>query len=309
MTIRWLERKDDFGGLPITSSLMKFIWTSKKPRNTYPELRIVFNSRMQASAFLNAFSQFSFNLNTQNIQLGIAEPGTGTDMRLENILVSDIPLVFLGNELQMKGFLKMFDDKATLISRSCKSRYRTIAYQRHLSDKVHLGSVSLGEFKSDFGRAESTLRNAHAIVFELNAIRRQDSYFEQSAITGLDIYEACQVLRFCGLSTEHFFLFFNIGPAEALNPGSWECLATLFWYYLEGKNQHQVDHADHEDNHVYMVENEYFTRPVSFIKAYQTKRWWFIHPETGDKVPCSEQDYICFREGNLPDIMLSLTLG
>ena len=243
------------------------------------------------------------------IQLGIAEAHDDVDMRMENILVSETPLVYIGNDFQMNGFLRMFADKAALISKSCKSKFRTIAYQRHLSDKIHIGSVSLGEFKSDFGRAESTLRNAHAIIFEANAIRKQDSYFDQSPITGLDIYEACQVLRFCGLSTEHFFLFFNIGQQETLRDESWECLATLFWYYMEGKNQHAVDHVEHEENHVYMVDNEYFQNPVSFIKAFHTKRWWFIHPESNEKVPCSEQDYITLREGNLPDIMISLTLG
>jgi hypothetical protein len=309
MKILWLERKIDLEDLKLAESLYPHISLAKNLRSKEADMNLVFNSRKSLVTFMNNLGRFNMDFNKLQFQLGIAEANNPTDFHPENLIITETPLVFFGDEEQMRGFTKMFGQKAAIISNTCKKNFRTIAYQRHLCDQLHLGSVSLGEFKQDFGRAESTLRNAHGIMFEMNAIRKQDSYFRQSAITGLDIYEACNILRYCGLSTEHFFLFFNLFDDDNLLGENWECLALLFWYYLEGKNQAELDNIDHEENNVYMVENNFFAEPVSFIQTCQTKRWWFIHPETKEKVPCSEQDYNAFREGVLPDILVSITAG
>jgi hypothetical protein len=215
------------------------------------------------------------------------------------------PVIFFGNSAQENSFRKIFESRSAFISNKCEGMQKTIGYQRHLSNDIHHQSVSLGEFRSDFGRAESYLRAAQAIFFNLNSIRRQESYYKDSFITGLDIYEACQIIRFCGMATDHSFMFINIADSKA-EKASWDCVATLIWYYIEGKNQIEIDNPEHAENHVYMVENELFAEPICFIKTYKTKRWWFVHPESNEKIPCSENDYQSLRAGSIPELMLNL---
>ena len=60
MNIRWLERSDDFNGLEVSQTLMSHLCIRKKGKQESPDLRLIFNSRMHAAAFLKVFSGFDF---------------------------------------------------------------------------------------------------------------------------------------------------------------------------------------------------------------------------------------------------------
>ncbi len=308
MQIVWLKSVEDFVSLGINIE-------NQNGSSGFPSLgqrakgkiKMIFNHKNSMKSFIEQFCRFSLLQNQIEISFGLL---TEKELNAEHINEFDIqdPFVFFGSQIQQESFLKIFKDKCAFIENSCDNKTKTIAYQRHLTDKVHHHSVSLGEYKTDFSKAESTLRSTQALFFNVNAIRRQDSFHKDSKLTGLDIYESCQLLRFYAMSASQNFLFINISH-HSLSEETWECIATNFWYYLEGKNQIEIDNVEDKENKVYLVESTFFNKPLSFIQAQQTKRWWFIHPETKESIPCSEGDYLAIREGTIPNILLDLCVA
>lgn len=306
MHIEWLNSKYALDAIGLEAKYHDFIHLAEaKEKPDLEVIKLVFNSKSHITAFLESCASFNWDHNSRVFALGLVSDRIQTEFDFSASFDLNDPVIWFGTNEQEKKFQEYFRNKMAKIAKKGDNQGPVIAYQRHLSGEIHPMSVSLGDFKTHFDKAESQVRAARAIFFNLNAIRRQDSYFDLSHITGLDIYEACQLLRFCGLSSDHSFLFYNIGYNSPLEQ-SWECIATTIWYYIEGKNNKNIEMVDEQENQLYFVENSLFDEPVNFIKGYQTKRWWLIHPETKEKIPCAESDYISLRDGHIPDILLNL---
>lgn len=273
--------------------------------DTANSLCLVFENREHLDQLCNAIADFDFSNMALNLRFGIIEMQGEKGKSSSTFSTEDQQVVYFGTEKSEKNFLNIAGENAVMISNQCHKNHRTIAFQRHLSQENHIQSVSLGEFKADFGKAESLLRASDMIFLDLNVIRRQDSFYPVSKLTGLDIYEASQLLRYCGLSARHSLLHIKT-DFSSISHQSWECMACLLWYYIEGCGHVSTDDLSSNDNHVYMVENVFFNDALKFIKSNITNRWWFVHPETGQEIPCSEQDYISVREGAVPDLILDL---
>ncbi len=305
MKIEWLNTRIALENAGLQEAgLSLFAHDLNEEQSNLKLISLVFLDRSALTSFANAFEAFTWPFQNLLIQAGICtdkikEANDDTSLQLDN------PIVFFGSDSQQENYDKYLNTKKVFVQNSCNSTVPTVAYQRHMSSMHHIKSISLGEFRSNFDKAESLMRAAQTIVFNINAIRKQDSFSKNSPLTGLDIYEACQLLRFCGLNTQHGFLFYNIGHRE-LDEDTWQCIATTMWYYFEGITQQQVEDIDQRENSVYIVENSLFNEAITFIKGYQTNRWWFVHPESNEKVPCSEEDYKALRDGNIPDILLSI---
>lgn len=306
MQIQWLRTNQELQASGISKIYYRHPLFNNEGKTSDKPVCLVFNDIAQLEDFLAASQSFEFASNKIRLIFGLIDKQADANKK-ENYAQLDTSesVIFFGNTAQENKFNKIFNSSSAFISNKCVEKHRTIAYQRHLSNTIHHQSVSLGEFRSDFGRAESYLRAAKAIFFNLNSVRIQDSDYADSYITGLDIYEACQIIRFCGMSTDHSFMFLNVSDSKT-GSNSWNCVATMIWYYLEGKNQMTIDHPEHTENQVYMVEHELFNEAISFIKAHQTKRWWFVHPETKEKIPCSENDYNALKNGSIPELLLNL---
>lgn len=303
--VDWLNTEDALRNIGLDKKLHGLLLTEDE--SSRETIRLIFNSVDHLKGLIQQLSAFCWQCNDLNLIAGIVSEKSHKRQNFTNFSALDDTIIFFGSDEQQKKFTEIFTDKKAFISNSCQGENPTIAYQRHLSTQANTQSVSLGEFKAQFDRAESQIRAAEALFFDLSAIRRQDSYFEKSFITGLDIYEACQLLRFCGLSKKHKMLFFNIGHALPLE-NSWECIATSLWYYMEGLNQKEIENTDDRENHNYLVDNDMFSQPVNFIKGITTNRWWLVHPETKEKIPCTEQDYLSLRDGHMPDILVEICM-
>ncbi|MBT8230984.1 MAG: hypothetical protein HKO66_14165 [Saprospiraceae bacterium] len=302
MNITWYDKNNDSFALETTSNCQL---TNKMLSNENDEtkecINIVFGQESYLNSFFNCLKGMQNNFDGLNFRIGVVNKVSKIEFMEANIIESSV--IYIGGNEEEEKYLSVFNESANLIANRCQGKYKTIGFQRHLTNEIHPLSISLSELRKDFSLAESSLRAAKAIFFNKSSVRVQESNSSYSRITGLDIYECCQLLRYCGLSTEHDFLFIN-GEEKQNNNDIWDMITTVVWYYLEGRTFKTID--DSTDNiNTYLVESPLFKDAITFYKSEKTNRWWFLSPENGKKVPCSENDYLNLSKGDFPDILLS----
>lgn len=303
MNIQWLNKNDDIlnsdlqDGRHLSNSILK------EGENSLQRINLIFCSRNEIQDFISAMEQFSPVYNGISFHIGLINEDKESAEEFQYLETDGFNL-FFGNKSMASSFRKLAKNENVLISNRCPGDIKTIGYQRHLTFKEHLLSVSLAESRNAFSKAESVIRTTDSLFFDLSAIKKQDSFSANSMITGYDIYEACQLVRYAGLSEKLNFLFFNVEDTN-VNRDTWQCLSTLFWYFIEGFQNRQIDNTEVGFEKIYLVENEYFENPLEFIHSQITNRWWFKHPESEEKIPCSELDFKSFNQGNIPDLIIA----
>jgi len=159
--------------------------------------------------------------------------------------------------------------------------------------------------------AEPLLRDADALVFNLNAIRYAD--FPSQPLpspNGLDAELACQLAYFAGLSDKiqsaGFYGFKKKSTAKELELSA-NLVAQMVWYFTDGfANRFGDQPSNNSDQFTkYMVDVKGHNRPMLFLKSKGSERWWFqIQGEdetTTHWVPCLYEDYLLAGQGELSD--------
>jgi len=306
MNITWYDKNNDIYG-PKMASNCQFIkkLTSFDFDNTKNVVNIIFSSQ----EYLNSFMEFAEGMSnifaSINVRIGVVNNTDQID-HIESSMV-DSGVIFIGNDNDQEKYLKIFNTSACIISNKCHPNTQSIAYQRHLSSSFNPNSISLSELREDFSNAESKLRAVKSIFLRKDAVKKQDSFSQRSRITGIDIYECCQLVRYAGLSASLDFFFIN-AQEESETKDIWDFITTAVWYYLEGNTHKNIDNKS-DNKKIYLVDCDFFDEPIEFIKSECTKRWWFKHPTSQKEVPCSEKDYNALRIGQIPDLMSAQLFG
>ena len=212
--------------------------------------------------------------------------------------------IIIANSQEIEKF-RQIDDQSIVISKKAIADRQSIAYQRHLCDIPVKPSVSLGEYKASKELADAMIRKTNTVFFDMDAIRIQDSFHNESSITGLDIYEACSLARSIGLSNNLQLFCIDIGPKD-IHENTEEALSLLLWYFFEGRISSDID-TKPENSTTYLVDSDMFNKEITFWQSKITGRWSFRHPIDNDIYPCTESDYIDLIQGQIPDILLTLT--
>ena len=241
---------------------------------------------------LNIYEKFDLKVYSL---LNITESDSYIDEGVSYIIAS-------GKELDS---FKTIDQDSVCISKKAISDRHNIGYQRHLGPIPIKSSVSLGEYKQSSDLADALIRKSNTVFFNINAVRKQDSFCNTSDITGFDVYEACNLSRSAGLSAGLQLFCMNIGQ-EVLQGDKEDFVSLMFWYFLEGCMHKDID-SKPENTTTYLVQSDISENPIQFTKSKITKRWSFIHPVDNKTYPCTEQDYNDLIQGQIPDIILALS--
>ena len=240
---------------------------------------------------LNIYENFNFNVfSVENSMNARAATKNGVNF----IIASCKELVIL----------EEYNAHALYISKYADPHKHNIGYQRHLCPIPAKPSVSLGEYKHSKDLADTLIRKTDNLLFDINAVRIQDSFSSRSDITGLDIYEACSISRSAGLSSDLQSFCINIGD-EDLAGGTEDLITLMLWYFIEGRMNQDIDTLP-ENNITYLVQSDISDKAIEFTKSIITGRWSFKHPNDGKVYPCTEKDYNDLIQGDIPDIILAL---
>lgn len=159
--------------------------------------------------------------------------------------------------------------------------------------------------REDNADATTLVRSSRDIRFRIDAVRYEDTHEELSPTAGLDIYQACQLMRLVGLSprAEHVSIHTE---KESIGDRCAELIATMIWYFLEGRINKEIETMKQKENDIFLVSSSHFQEPIKFVVGHKTGRWWYQHPATKEYLPCSDKDYKSISMGNLPEQLVSL---
>lgn len=200
--------------------------------------------------------------------------------------------------------------------------YSNIGYQTYFVDnnslelmsKLYFDVYRLGEVRSNIREVEPIVRNADILSFDISAVRQADAPGnQQAAPNGFYGEEACQIVRYAGMSDKLSSIgFYEINPAYDRNNQTAHLAAQMIWYFIDGYYSRKQDFpvGDKSEYLKYRVVIKDNKHEIIFYKSNKSDRWWMDVPypvnqkikyERHHLVPCSYADYQVACEDEMPD--------
>jgi formiminoglutamase len=183
-----------------------------------------------------------------------------------------------------------------------------------LFDKLYFDICRLGEFNSDFKKAEPHLRNADILTLDLESIRSSDFKGKHyDSPNGFYADQICQISKYAGVSDKlTSFGIFNLYN-EGLENSSYNLVAQIIWYFLDGVAMRKGDFpiGSKKDYTKFLVHIDDFKDELVFYKSNKSERWWMEVPyppqdsskyERHHLVPCDFNDYEMAMKNEIPNL-------
>ena len=255
---------------------------------------------------VDLFRSYLYNFASLESSIEIADLGNfkkkGSSFMIqalkELIQHSQIIPVILGADHQVKEAIAKalspkYNQQYCYISNHCNhyNLYKSeandlsfIGFQAHLCDKtiydtIHnetLNSIRLGDLRVKMDEAEARMRNARWIHFDPSVMKHAESgYFPYSCASGLNAEEACQLMRYAGISSQLKVLSFEDIPDANVKEPLIQLLAQLLWYFLDGQSRSLNDlPVDPNESTRFVIHPEPIDQGLKFIKHNVSGRWW-----------------------------------
>ncbi len=203
------------------------------------------------------------------------------------------------------------DDDIHLRSEFAKPLFQYIGTQRHLISESHQnieGHLRLSDLREDIGLAEPCIRDSEAMIFNCDSLSASEAgYMTGMSSSGLSIMEACQLFRYAGATQSLSSVgIYGYNAGSDMTGLTANAIAQMIWYLLEGSTLRE----DPEKSLLtkYMVQSKDSDHTLLFYKSEISGRWW-IENKSGNKVPCSYQDYRKACEEDYSPIVIKSVLG
>lgn len=184
-----------------------------------------------------------------------------------------------------------------------------------LYDKLYFDVCRLGDFNTDFKKAEPHIRNTDILSIDMESIRASDFVSKnQDNPNGFYADQVCQIAKYAGISDKLSSLgLFNLHPEEDSASAN-HLVAQIIWYFLDGYSQRMGDFpvGSKKDYIRFSVHLDNFAEEeLVFLKSNKSERWWMevpYPPEQGKKynrhhlVPCDHSDYELAMKNEIPDL-------
>jgi hypothetical protein len=183
-----------------------------------------------------------------------------------------------------------------------------------LFEKLYFDVCRLGEFNSDFRKAEPHLRNADILSIDLTAVKSSELNSKHySSPNGFLTDQICQISKYAGISDKMTsFGIFNYYPSPSSQIVS-ALVAQMIWYFIDGVSQRTGDFpiCTKKDYVRFIVHLDDFKSELVFFKSNKTDRWWLEVPfpsamnskyERHHLVPCNFEDYENAMKNEIPNL-------
>jgi formiminoglutamase len=183
-----------------------------------------------------------------------------------------------------------------------------------LFEKLYFDACHLGEYNTDFKKAEPYLRNSDILSIDLTSVKGSelmDTNYRRP--NGFLSNQLCQIAKYAGMSDKLTSMgLFNYLP-DGKNSLLPELVAEIIWYFIDGVAKRQGDFpvGSKKDYLRFTVFMESLKHEIIFYKSNKTERWWMEVPYPPQKnhsyerhhlVPCDNDDYQKAMRNEMPDL-------
>ncbi len=287
----------------------------------YP-IAFIFQNMPLNFHFRKAFDQLNDHFSTKFIDLGHLR---NKDIKSITNLLKDLSqshrIVFVGGDINVSNaIINTFRSKTTtqrhclisdVVTDNDAEQNTYLGLQRHLNALPTLKNLddtmalSLGQIKANPAKVEPMLRNAQHLSLNLNALDHTCLPQAAKNLTGLSIYEICQIFKYVGSTSTKTI---HIQTNEFKAPEIAELCSLLTWYFLEGAETAMQEDVYDKSNKEYVVYIDSLDADLTFIQGKKTGKWWFKNPgqnESGEYIPCSFEDYETVCQNDIPNKFLA----
>lgn len=182
-----------------------------------------------------------------------------------------------------------------------------------LLDARHHECLRLGALRGDISDAEPLLRDADMLSVQLRALKFSDAPgVADPSPNGLQAEEACQLMRYAGISDKLRSLgLYGLEPENDLRDQTAQLAAQMLWYFLEGFSLRHHDFPISSEGMTEYLTDTQSGMHLSFWKSARSGRWWIqapARPRGGQErhrlIPCTYADYTMASQGDIPDRLL-----
>ncbi len=145
-------------------------------------------------------------------------------------------------------------------------------------------------------QVEIPLRDAQVVSMDFRIIKGQPQFAPDiESPHGLEPYDACRVMRYCGMSDQVTAAGIFEVPVESGSESNFVLAAEMAWHFVDGFYGRFNDSPD-EDSAMYkkyVVPVEGMDEALLFFRNIRNERWWFKAPSGVSKevLACSREDY------------------
>lgn len=182
--------------------------------------------------------------------------------------------------------------------------------QRHLvnhQDEKQLETkpIYLNKIKGDASLIELYFRQSHIVQFGLDSLKFNEECSDLSYPNGLTSENACQIARYAGISNS--VNTFIISGFENIQSQTFQIIAELLWYFLEGfKNRFDDELAEEGQLQTLLIEHDALDKELVILKGLKSSRLWLQSEKKNYPISISEFEQM--KNGSLPDrIILMLS--
>lgn len=197
--------------------------------------------------------------------------------------------------------------------KASSERSMVIGVQQHLIP-VHvpdqIQTMHLSDVRNAMSDAETMIRDANGIVFDLTAMSMIDMPAQKShSSSGFCTEEACTLMRYAGLHPDtSLVMTTGHDPMSLELDRSANTTAQFIWYFLEAYNQCIVEDPLNGVNFTsYSVHLDFYDTGFKFYKSERTGRWW-VQMHSGNHeplLPCTYRDYQHATNGHISDRLIA----
>jgi arginase family enzyme len=187
--------------------------------------------------------------------------------------------------------------------------YNHIAFQSYYvhptmletMDKLRFDCFRVGQVRENLEEMEPVIRNSQLFSFDLSAIAHAYAPAQSLSPNGLTGDEACQLLRYAGLSpsvnTVGIYGLQTDKDPERLTAKQ---ISQMIWYFIDGRSRGRREAGLNESDAFIEFHTAFAEVETTFLQSKKTNRWWMQLPNK-KYIACSFRDYQSASNNQVPE--------
>ncbi|HEY0677013.1 MAG TPA: formimidoylglutamase [Chitinophagaceae bacterium] len=168
-------------------------------------------------------------------------------------------------------------------------------------DKLRFDCFRVGHVKDNIEEMEPVIRNSQLLSFDVCAIAAAYAPANTVSPNGLTGEEACQLMRYAGLSPNvNTIGIYGYAPEKDVNQLTAMQISQMLWYLIDGKSRGMREAPLEEKDSFNEFHTAFAEVETTFLQSKKTGRWWMQLPDK-KFIACSYKDYLLASSNEIPE--------